>query len=65
MRVANIGDGARRDLQATQKKWLVERNRCSGEKCVEKAYRKRIDEICEYPVLAGIHPGCISADDIR
>lgn len=65
MRTANIGDGASKDLQATQKKWLAERNRCTDEKCVARAYRRRIDEICEYPVLSGVHPGCISADDVR
>lgn len=65
MRAANIGDGARRHLQATQKKWLAERNRCTDERCVANAYRQRIDEICEYPVLSGIHPACISADDVR
>ena len=65
MRAANIGDGARRHLQSTQKQWLAERNRCTDERCVENAYRQRIDEVCEYPVLAGVHPGCVAADDIR
>ena len=63
MRAANIGDGARKHLQASQKKWLAERNRCADEKCVASAYRKRIDEICEYPVVSGVHPGCISPDE--
>lgn len=65
MRASNIGDGARKDLKTTQQKWLSERNKCTTSECVTSAYRKRIDEVCEYPVISGIHPGCTYSDDIQ
>lgn len=65
MLAANIGDGARKDLRATQKEWLSVRNKCANTACVVDAYRKRVDEVCEYPVIAGIHPVCVSSDEIE
>ena len=65
MLAANIGDGARKDLKAMQKKWLSERNKCTNNKCLTNAYRKRVDEICDYPVISGIHPVCTSSDEIK
>ncbi len=64
MSFANIGDGAVRDLKATQKKWMAERNKCEDRKCLVNSYRKRIDEICDYPVIKGSHPSCIDANSI-
>lgn len=65
MLASNIGDGARKDLRATQKQWLSERNKCTSNKCVTEAYRKRIDEVCDYPVLSGMHPNCKSAAEVE
>lgn len=65
MLAANIGDGAKSDLKATQKKWLAERNTCTDKQCLVSAYRKRTDEICEYPVITGVHPVCNSSDDVK
>ncbi len=65
MIASNIGDGARSDLKITQKKWIAERNNCTGSDCLVDAYRKRMDEICEYPVLSGVHPSCTSSDEIE
>lgn len=65
MQAANIGDGARKDLRKTQKQWLGERNKCTTESCLVDAYRRRIDEICEYPVISGVHPVCTYASDIK
>jgi uncharacterized protein len=62
---SNIGDGARKDLKATQRAWMAARNKCDNNECITNAYRKRIDEVCEYPVLSGAHPGCTSADDVE
>jgi uncharacterized protein YecT (DUF1311 family) len=62
---SNIGDSAKNDLKATQKNWLLERNKCFDSKCLENIHRKRIDEVCEYPVLSGVHPICTNAEDIR
>lgn len=65
MLASNIGDGARKDLRATQKKWLSERNKCTNNKCLVDEYQKRVDEICDYPVISGAHPACTYSDDIK
>lgn len=65
MLASDIGDGARSDLKATQKKWLAERNKCTDNQCLASAYRKRIDEVCEYPVISGVHPVCTNSDEIK
>ena len=62
---ADIGDGARKDLKKTQKAWLSKRNKCTTKECLIEAYRKRIDEICEYPIIEGVHPLCVSSDEIK
>lgn len=62
---SDIGKGAEQDLKATQKKWLKERNKCKDNNCLIEAYRKRVDEICEYPVISGMHPICISSDEVK
>lgn len=65
MLASDIGEGARTDLKDTQKKWLSERNKCTSNQCLADAYRKRIDEVCEYPVISGVHPVCVSSDEIK
>lgn len=65
MLASDIGDGARSDLKATQKKWLSERNKCTDNECLTNSYRKRIDEICDYPVISGVHPICTGSDEIK
>ncbi|MDP1548349.1 MAG: hypothetical protein Q8L87_20230 [Anaerolineales bacterium] len=65
MLAANIGDGAKGDLRQKQKQWLTERNRCESHECLVTAYRARIGEVCEYPVISGVHPICIDAADIK
>lgn len=65
MLASDIGDGARNDLKATQKKWLADRNKCTDNTCLANSYRKRLDEVCEYPVISGVHPTCTTSDDIK
>lgn len=65
MLASDIGDGARNDLKATQRKWLAERNKCADNQCLADAYRKRINEVCEYPVISGVHPVCANSDEIK
>lgn len=62
---SDIGDAARNDLKTTQKKWLTERNKCTNNQCLVDAYRKRIDAVCDYPVISGVHPICTYSDDIK
>jgi len=65
MLASDIGDGARNDLKATQKKWLADRNKCTDNQCLVSNYQKRMDEVCEYPVISGLHPICTSSDEIK
>jgi uncharacterized protein YecT (DUF1311 family) len=65
MLASDIGDGARNDLKITQKKWLELRNKCQNNRCIADTYRKRIDEVCDYPVISGVHPICISSDEVK
>ena len=65
MLAANIGDGAKKDLKATQKKWLTERNKCTNKTCLVNTYRQRVDEVCDYPVISGMHPGCTNSDEVK
>ncbi len=65
MLASDIGDGGRIDLKTTQKKWLAERNKCTDNQCLATTYRKRIDEVCEYPVISGVHPTCANFDEIK
>lgn len=64
MRASNIGDGASTHIVQTQREWMRQRNTCSSADCIERIYRKRLDEICSYPVLTGMHPPCKYSDDI-
>jgi uncharacterized protein len=64
MMASDIGADSRLEQKAVQKRWLQTRNRCTDYTCIEQAYRPRIDEICEYPVISGIHPDCTVAETI-
>jgi uncharacterized protein len=64
MSAANIGEGAKKELRATQKSWLKERNSCLDRACLEQLYRKRLDEVCDYPVLEGAHPECTYSGEV-
>lgn len=64
MLLAGIGEGARKDLKTTQRTWVSDRNKCTTASCLADAYRKRIDEVCEYPVIEGVHPECTYSADI-
>lgn len=63
MRDANIGVKALKDLKATQRQWLATRNQCKNTTCLQNVYEQRIEAICDYSVIAGVHPNCLSADD--
>ena len=64
MLASNIGDGARSDLKATQRKWFSERSKCTDNQCLANIYRKRIGDVCDYPVITGVHPVCPSAEGL-
>lgn len=55
---SDIGDGARNALKQSQRTWLLRRNRCTDRECMVTLYRQRIEEVCDYPVISGVHPIC-------
>jgi len=54
-----------KSLKAEQVKWIKSLNQCKDNQCVNDAYRKRIDETCDYGVVSGIHPECTMSQDIQ
>ena len=64
MMLSDIGGGAIKDLRSSQQKWLSKRNKCSTKECILDAYKHRIIDICNYPVITGIHPVCKSYEDV-
>jgi uncharacterized protein len=65
MKASDIGADAQAEQKARQKAWLGRRNSCTEYACIESAYRTRIDEICEVPVLTGPHPACTLSASIE
>ena len=65
MMASDIGADARTAQKAEQKAWLGRRNKCADYSCIEKLYRARIDEMCEIPVISGVHPPCTLAETIE
>lgn len=65
MMASNIGSGAQENLKSTQLQWLRSRNRCQDRQCLVNAYKVRIEEICAYPVISGMHPGCGTPEDYK
>lgn len=48
--------GADKNLMKKQQKdWMTERNTCSDASCLEQSYKNRINELCEMPVVSGVH----------
>lgn len=64
MMATNIGKGAKRDLIDSQRIWLKERNKCKDKECINTLYKTRLTEICEYPVIDGIHAVCDGFEDV-
>jgi hypothetical protein len=59
-----LSEAGRRELKATQRLWLAERNRCTNPECVRELYHQRIYEVCRYPIYAGVRPHCRSAEEV-
>ena len=57
--------GSKTVLRQEQLKWMSERNKCTNIKCIADAYRKRLDETCDYGVVTGVHPECTLSEDIK
>jgi uncharacterized protein len=65
MLASNIGEGAKKDIKTTQKIWLANRDKCTDKQCLVDIYRRRVDEVCDYPVITGVNPVCTLSDDIK
>lgn len=65
MMASNIGEGARDELKSTQRDWIKARNRCADADCLSSSYKERLDAVCDYPVISGVHPECTYADDVE
>jgi len=57
--------GGVQDLRQEQKAWVAKRNKCTTNKCLVDAYRTRIDNVCDAPMIKGMHPDCIMSSDIK
>lgn len=64
MLASDLGDGGI-DLKKEQRAWVAQRNKCSSEKCLVDLYRKRVDDVCDAPVVTGIHAACVQSEDIQ
>ncbi|WP_112068481.1 lysozyme inhibitor LprI family protein [Herbaspirillum rubrisubalbicans] len=64
MMASDIGTVARKNLSASQRLWLQERSRCKDKECITTLYKRRLADICDYPVIAGAHPVCDEFDDV-
>ncbi|MGL4230549.1 MAG: lysozyme inhibitor LprI family protein [Casimicrobium sp.] len=65
MMATDLGKGGQARLKIEQRKWFSARNKCRDVQCLERSYRKRIDETCDYGVVSGVHPICTMADEIK
>ncbi|WP_251866033.1 hypothetical protein [Achromobacter sp. Marseille-Q4962] len=57
--------GSVSSLRDEQRKWIANRNKCTTRDCLISAYRKRVDETCNYGVVSGVHPECMLAEDVE
>ncbi|MBV8272946.1 MAG: DUF1311 domain-containing protein [Cupriavidus sp.] len=63
MLATDLGDGGA-SLKKEQRAWIGQRNKCTTEQCLENLYRKRVDDVCEAPVVSGMHASCVQSSDI-
>ncbi|MEX3953047.1 lysozyme inhibitor LprI family protein [Paraburkholderia sp. EG287B] len=66
MLATDLGDGPdNKALKKEQRVWLAQRNKCTTERCLVDMYRKRVDDVCDAPVVSGVHAVCVEASDIQ
>lgn len=53
-----------KQVKLAQKEWMKKRNACTTTECVASAYKSRIEEICETPVVSGVNY-CQSWDSLE
>jgi uncharacterized protein len=65
MAVSDDLPGGAQDLRQEQKAWVAKRNKCTTEKCLVDLYSARVDEVCDAPMIRGVHPDCIASSDVK
>lgn len=63
MLATDLGDGGA-SLKKEQRAWIAQRNKCTTDQCLVDLYRKRVDDVCEAPVVSGVHASCVQSSDI-
>nr|WKF57198.1 hypothetical protein HUO10_001676 [Paraburkholderia busanensis] len=63
MLATDLGDGGA-SLKKEQRAWIAQRNKCTNDKCLVDLYRKRVDDVCDAPVVSGVHAECVQSIDI-
>ncbi|MFL9922088.1 lysozyme inhibitor LprI family protein [Paraburkholderia fungorum] len=63
MLATNLGDGGA-SLKKEQRAWIAQRNKCTTDQCLIDLYRKRVDDVCDAPVVTGVHAACVQTSDI-
>ncbi|MFM0052517.1 lysozyme inhibitor LprI family protein [Caballeronia grimmiae] len=65
MLATDLGDGPdNKSLNKEQRAWIAQRNKCATEKCLVDLYRKRVDDVCDAPVVRGVHAACVQSSDV-
>ncbi len=64
MLATDLGDGGV-SLKKEQRAWIAQRNKCTTDKCLADLYWKRVDDICDAPVVTGVHAACVQSSDIK
>lgn len=62
---SDIGDIAKAEIISSQKQWLANRNQCVDGQCLVDTYKKRVDDVCVYPTVSGMHHRCRMAEEIE
>ena len=57
--------GSVEELKREKIRWIKQRNQCKTRQCIVDAYKKRLDETCDYGVISGVHPICTLSDDFE
>ncbi|MGF6769476.1 uncharacterized protein P3T18_001946 [Paraburkholderia sp. GAS199] len=63
MLATDLGDGGA-SLKKEERSWIAQRNKCTNDQCLIDMYRKRVDDVCDAPVVSGVHADCVQGSDI-
>jgi uncharacterized protein YecT (DUF1311 family) len=64
MRSAKLSSIDKVRLLIDQQNWIKERESCSNISCIYEAYARRISCVCDYSVISGQRPTCVTVPDV-